>query len=330
MKKALVIGINRYDHFPSLTGCVRDAVGMATVLKVNGDESPNFDVTRITSDDCTVSASLLERAMNDLFEGDSETVLFYFSGHGSLDQDLSNGYLVAEDGNHRSLGISLRDLIAKANAASPKVKSTVIILDCCHLGTVAETSVASNDRSYSELGQGVTLLSAGLRDGVAEEDDQGKFTEIMIECLQGAASSIIGKITPASLYAHIEQIFDSGEQRPIYKANVQQFTTLRDVTPKVPLELLRKLPTYFPNQNDEYQLDPSYEPDRGEETERLKEVPVVMENVEIYRNLQKCNQQGIVTPTKYPFMWHSAVYSSSVKLTAIGAFYWRMAVKGRF
>lgn len=330
MKKALVIGINRYDNFPHLSGCVRDAVGMATVLKVNGDGSPNFDVRRITSDDCKVSAVLLKRAINDLFEGDHETVLFYFSGLGSLNNDLSNGYLLAEDGNQGTLGISLRDLIEKANAASPRIKSTVIMLDSCNSGIVAETSVAPKDSSYSELGQGVTLMSACHRAGTAEENPQGKFTQVLIEGMQGAASSILGKITPASLYAHVDQIFDDWEQRPIYKANVQQFTTLRDVAPKVPVEVLRNLPIYFPNQTDEYQLDPSYEPNRGEETERLKEVTVVKENVEIYRNLQKCNQHGIVTPTKYPFMWHSAVYSSSVKLTAIGAFYWRMATKGRF
>ena len=52
MKKALVIGINRYDNFPRLTGCVASAVGMATELKVNGDGLPNFDIRRITSGNC--------------------------------------------------------------------------------------------------------------------------------------------------------------------------------------------------------------------------------------------------------------------------------------
>lgn len=61
------------------------------MFKFNGDSSPNFDVRRITSNDCKVPAHLLERAINDLFVGESETVLLYFSGYGSVNEDLDNG-----------------------------------------------------------------------------------------------------------------------------------------------------------------------------------------------------------------------------------------------
>lgn len=90
--------INIYENNHSLRGCVRNAVEIATVFKFNGDSSPNFDVRRITSNYCKVSARLLERTINDLFVGASETVLLYFSGHGSVNDYLDNGYLVAEDG----------------------------------------------------------------------------------------------------------------------------------------------------------------------------------------------------------------------------------------
>lgn len=70
------------------------------------------------------------------------------------------GYLVAEDGCSTRLEVSLSDLIDKANAASPKINSTVIVLDSCHSGIVVDTSARPKARSYSQLGQGVTILSA--------------------------------------------------------------------------------------------------------------------------------------------------------------------------
>lgn len=95
MKKALIIGVDRYDNAENLHCCVSDAVKMATVLKVNGDGSPNFDVRLITSEQGRVTARELEDATKELFTGESETVLFYFSGHGSIKTDVNSGFLGA-------------------------------------------------------------------------------------------------------------------------------------------------------------------------------------------------------------------------------------------
>ena len=38
------------------------------------------------------------------------------------------------------------------------------------------------------------------------------------------------------MYLHIDQTLGPWEQRPIYKANVQMFVTLRSVAPKIPLD----------------------------------------------------------------------------------------------
>jgi hypothetical protein len=74
-------------------------------------------------------------------------------------------------------------------------------------------------------------------------------------------------------------------------------------------------------------LDPSFEPDRGEEAERLKDVPVDQDNVRIYRELQKCHQHGLIAPTDHEYMWHTAVLSGGCRLTATGAHYRRLAEK---
>ena len=103
------------------------------------------------------------------------------------------------------------------------------------------------------------------------------------------------------------------------------FITLRQVNPKVPLEVLRRLLKYFPDPTDVFALDPSFEPDRGEEAERLKDIPVNEDNERIYRELQQCNRHGLVVPVNQPHMWHAAVYSTGCKLTATGLHYRKLA-----
>ena len=149
----------------------------------------------------------------------------------------------------------------------------------------------------------------------------------MLDGLRGAASDVIGRITPAALYAHVDQTLGAWEQRPIYKANVQSFVTLREVSPKVSKEILRRLPDYFPTASHVLKLDPSFEPDRGEEAEACADIPIDDDNVRIYRELQQCNRHGLVIPTEHEHMWHSAVYSGGCRLTATGAHYRRLADK---
>ena len=193
-------------------------------------------------------------------------------------------------------------------------------------GEIAEITTSQ----ISAIGAGVTILTACHREQTAAESNgQGLFTSILLDGLSGGSADILGRITPASVYSHIDQTLGPWEQRPIYKANVQTFVTLRQIAPKVAPEILRRLPTYFPNATDVFALDPSYEPDRGEEAERLKGTPVNADNVIKYRELQTCNRFGLVVPVDQPHMWHAAVHSTGCKLTALGAHYRKLAELGR-
>lgn len=328
MKKALVVGIDHYDPPNQLSGCVNDAVELSALLEANGDGSPNFDVRRIISSEDAVTSQNLHEAINDLFSGDAETVVLYFAGHGIMDDETNNGFLVTQDGSNPSWGVSLSGMLQQANKAHPKIKSTVILLDSCQSGFAGEISGLGESGAVSHIGNGVTILTACHRQGAAAETNgHGKFTDIMIDGLEGAASDVIGRVTPASLYAHVDQTLGAWEQRPIYKANVQSFISLREVSPKVPKEVLRRLPQYFPAASHVFKLDPSFEPDRGEEAQNLTDILVDEDNVRIYRELQKCHQHGLVAPTEHEFMWHTAVYSGGVRLTATGAHYRRLAEK---
>ncbi|MBY3383212.1 caspase family protein [Rhizobium laguerreae] len=328
-KRALVVGIDDYDG-ALLQGCVNDATAIATCLEADGDGTPNFGVRLLTSNTTKITRKVLKQEIVDLFAEDAEMVLFYFAGHGNIDPETNTGYIASQDGDGAAPGFALPDLLELANKAYPRIKSTVIILDSCNSGALGEITGAAAGGKFSVIGNGVTILTATHRKGAAEEKDgQGVFTDLLIDGLRGSASDVCGRITPAALYSHVDQTLGDWAKRPVYKANVQTFVILRRVAPKVALEVLRRLPEYFPDPTATYELGPSCEPERGEETERLKEIGVDPDKVRIYRELQACNRHGLVVPETYDHMWHAAIYGTGCRLTATGAHYRRLAVMKR-
>jgi hypothetical protein len=324
MKKALIVGIDQYAASP-LAGCVSDAKAIAGLLERNGDGSPNFSVRLLTSDTSSVSAGALADAISDLFTGDADTVLLFFAGHGIINPETNSGYLVSQDGRKGSWGYSLLELLGVANRAYPRIKSTVIILDSCASGFAGEVPALGSENS-SVIGVGLTILTACHRSGTAAEaNGRGFFTEMLLDALSGSAADICGRITPASVYSHVDQTLGPWEQRPIYKANVQTFITLRQVTPKVPLEVLRRLPSYFPDPAFEFRLDPSFEPDRANVPESKRKLPADAEHARVFSELQLCNRHGLVVPVDAEHMYYAAIQARACKLTALGAHYRKLA-----
>ena len=327
MKKALVIGIDGYPDAP-LSGCVNDATAVAQLLETNGDGAPNFSVRVVTSNDAPVTAEVLSQVVSELFKGDAETAVLYFAGHGLINPDTNAGYIVSQDGRKGAWGLALAEILGLANRAHPRIKSTVIILDCCHSGYAGEVA-GLPATTASIISTGVTILTATHREGLAAEGQRhGVFTDILLDGLAGGCSDICGNITPAALYSHVDQTLGPWEQRPIYKANVQTFVTLRQVAPKVPLEVLRRLPVYFPDSGSIYRLDPSYEDDRRNAAD-LAHIPVSPDNARVFKELQRCNRHGLVIPVSAEHMYYAAINSTGCRLTAIGAHYRNLAAMKR-
>jgi len=148
-----------------------------------------------------------------------------------------------------------------------------------------------------------------------EVNGKGVFTSLVIDALHGGAADLRGHITPGSIYAYVDQALGAWDQRPIFKTNVTRFTSLRSISPPIPLDTLRKLCIYFPAPQDEHPLDPSYE-----FTESTAD-PV---KVAILKDLQKFVAVGLVVPVDEEHMYFAAINSKSCRLTALGFQYWRL------
>ena len=314
MKKALIIGINDYPSSP-LGGCVNDANTLATVLESNGDGSPNFEVRKITCPSTDITRPVLREAIEQLFTGDCDMALLYFSGHGYIKS--TGGYLVTTDAKKYDEGVSMDDILALANQSQARNK--VIIFDCCHSGAMGSPSLSGN--GTAQLAEGMSVLTASRDSEYAlEVNGAGVFTSLLIDALKGGAADIRGNITPGSLYAYVDEALGAWDQRPIFKTNVTSFSPLRVIPSKVPFETLRKITQYFPTADSEHKLDPSYED---------TEVSANSENVKIFKDLQKYQSVGLVVPVNAEFMYFAAINSTSCRLSALGYQYWRLVDEKR-
>ena len=323
MRKALIVGINYYEHGNPLFGCVDDAHAVKAVLERHGDGTVNFDVQLFTgtgpSD--TVTRSQIKDYIEKLFSDDSEIALFYFSGHGHIES--SGGYLLASDSSRGDEGVSLTEILAFANES--KARNKIIILDSCHSGIAGTPPVSSENAILSE---GLTILTASTKDQYAtEENGRGVFTTLLVDALNGVAANILGEITPGSIYAYIDQSLGAWEQRPVFKTNVKSFVSLRKVQPAIQLDELRRITEFFPEPGYEFPLDPTFEPEmKG----RSKGMPNPdPENTRKFAILQKFNRVNLVVPVDAPHMWHAAMESKSCKLTVLGEHYRRLVEKKR-
>lgn len=312
MRKALLIGIDDYPNLP-LTGCVNDASILSGVIEKNGDGSPNFSVRLKTN---IPKKSELKGEIVELFDGEGDVALLYFSGHGYL--DITGGHIVTPDYEKYDEGVSMEEILTLANKS--KIKNKIIILDCCHSGAFGSPEIAGGH--ISQINEGIVVLTASRNtETAAEIDGHGVFTGLLLDAIQGGAADLMGRITPGSIYAYIDQALGPWDQRPVFKTNVTNFTSLRTVTPPVSPDVLRKIVEYFPTPETEYSLDPSFE---------YTNVDVAKpDNVAIFKNLQKFQGVNLVRPVDEEYMYFAAQNSKSCKLTALGYHYWRLVKDGR-
>ena len=316
MKKALVVGIDQYPQCP-LSGCCNDAEAISQLLSCNENKSPNFAVRLVKN---IRTKAELRQLIEQCFFGDTDTALFYYSGHGHIDS--VGGYLVTPDYSSYDYGVSLQDILTIANGSHCKDK--IIILDSCYSGFMG--SLNTNGQSTAVINEGVTILTASRSSETSVEiNGHGLFTSLLLEALSGCAADITGHITPGGIYAYIDKALGPWEQRPVFKTNVTRFTSLRDVEPQVDIQTIRNICRYFVNEDAELPINPSYEPTNSPEvTHEVIEPYADPVKVQIFSDLQKLEGIGLVVPVGEQHMYFAAMKSKSCVLTAIGKQYWRL------
>ncbi len=315
MKKALIVGINDYPN-DKLTACINDATRLSTLLERDGNGDPNFEVHQLLSNRSTITRASLKKEIISLFEGSPDVALFYYSGHGHV--NTRGGYLVTPDATQYDEGINMNEILSLVNQSI--AKNRIVILDCCYAGNMGTPS--NSGSNCAEIADGVTILASSNGDETSSEieNQHGVFTSLLIDALQGSCADLLGHITTGSIYAYVDRALGPWEQRPLFKTNVSELVSLRDVPSPIDKKILRNLCLYFESPYDEFQLNPSFE-----DTERKHN----KDNCLVFKELQKLTSEGLVKPVGEEYMYFAAMNSKSCKLTAMGIQYWKLVKSGR-
>jgi hypothetical protein len=315
MRLALVVGINDYSFSP-LLGCIPDANRIVNTLSRDYDDTPNFTCKKVISSEEMIDIPKLKQYIIQLFSFDHEVALFYFSGHGTEPTATSRACLVTQDARTYNEGLELDFLMEIANKS--KAKEVVIILDCCYSGAIGNSNFLNN---ITTLREGISILASSHHTQTSKDSPTGGvFTKIICDALIGGAADTIGLVTVASVYSYVDKLLGAWEQRPIFKSYISKMIHLRRSKPYVALDILRKLPSYFKNADDEFQLDPTFL--SSEESKNH-------DNEIVFSALQKYNRASLLTPIGEEHMYFAAINSRSCALTPLGKYYWLLASRGK-
>lgn len=237
------------------------------------------------------------------------------------------GYLVTPDAKAYAEGVPMNDILEYAN--NSLIANKIIILDCCYSGNIGNLNLGTTSQAL--LKAGTTILTASQENECSlEVNGHGIFSNLLIEALQGGAADLTGNVTPGGIYAFVDQALGPWLPRPIFKTYVKQFVSLRKICPQVPLDIIRKLTTYFPSPEALFQLDPSFEDTNTPSVpHKIIEPYANSDNVAKFKDLQKLQSIGLVVPDESPYMYFAAMESKNCRLTALGAHYWKLVNENR-
>jgi hypothetical protein len=145
IKRALLIGINKYQAVPKLQGSINDIETMRQILITRWGFSEKY--IAVLKDEAATRAGIL--AALDQFvkeSGPQDTVYFHFSGHGSQVEDLNGDEkddgldetIVPQDGRSGDVR-DITDDELDAVFARLRAKNAFIVLDSCHSGTATRS-----------------------------------------------------------------------------------------------------------------------------------------------------------------------------------------------
>jgi len=312
-KRALLVGIDDYDRFNPLHGCVNDVQALHPLVARHEDNSPNFECVLLHTGLRPVTRDLLIKHVEALLAPGADVALLYFAGHGDGGGDVT---LVTTDGTAQTPGLAMSQVLGLV--ATSKVPEINIVLDCCFSGGAAAVPQLGSPSAF--LKPGVSILTASRHDQTSAEtpDDRGLFSWYLCAALDGGAADIRGNVGLAGIWSYLTESFGAWEQRPTLKANVENAHVLRTCTSAVNDETLRRLAEWFPTPEHHFPLDPTYEDSAGHGN---------VEHEQIFKRLQRCSYAKLVEPVDEEYMYYAAMNSTACRLTPLGRHYRRLAAE---
>ncbi|WAE75596.1 AAA domain-containing protein [Streptomonospora nanhaiensis] len=219
-RTAILLGVNRYEDLDDLRSPYEDVRALERVLKHNGHYTRVEALLDPTRDEAmeVLEAALSEGKPDDL-------LLISFSGHGVKDK-RGRLHLALRDTRRKRLETTaLSAEVLKRLLEDSRMRSKVLLLDCCHGGAFADgfaTRSAGEEAEPLDLerqlsdGAGTYVIAASGALELAREGDNASgtrpspFSEAVVRGLGGAASDANGDgwIDAVDLYQYAHREVD--------------------------------------------------------------------------------------------------------------------------
>lgn len=217
VRRALLIGINKYKYMRHLDYCANDMKVLKEKLVKFGGYSEKL-VTLFTDIDRppeSIASSTLLIELDQFLEsaGPGDTVLIAFSGHGACDENGQNYWMPCNGYRKMIAETALSMARVEDLLRTCKARQKILILDCCHSGSEkAETTTHDFDPDKLAPGKGIVRLFSCSRKQYSVESPEhqrGVFSHFLSEALEGKADETEGgnrdghvTVTEAYDYVH--------------------------------------------------------------------------------------------------------------------------------
>lgn len=212
-KYALLIGVDEYEDpsIPDLNNPLHNIVALSEILVNPRIGEFSYENVQVLSNPTYQSA---KRAIFDLYSKAQrdDLVVFYFSGHGFLQEQQL--YLALQDSERQYLDLEAvsANFIASQMSKS-RAKRQVVILDCCHAGAF---------KPPPELNPSINaiVLTASDKTEYAWENQDGYYSLFTQNLLEGLKEGKIdcdssGQVTAEEIYRYIRRKLSHSKQKPL-------------------------------------------------------------------------------------------------------------------
>ncbi len=148
----LLIGINKYPHFPPLRNAVKDIMDFKRILL--GQYQFEEQYTRVLTNQAATREGIidvLEQLVQDSRPEDN--VLIYFSGHGNLNQKKTKGYWIPVDARPNKTSSYLSNTTVRDHISDLEAHHVLLISDACF----ARAMFAPEHKNISEVADRVEI-----------------------------------------------------------------------------------------------------------------------------------------------------------------------------
>ncbi|MCB0840791.1 MAG: SUMF1/EgtB/PvdO family nonheme iron enzyme, partial [Bacteroidetes bacterium] len=247
----LVIGINKYRHFPHLNNAVRDAKTIRDIL-LEHYQFDEQDTISLFDQDATREGILGKLYDLEDLVTPADNLLIYFAGHGVMNRQETEGFWVPVEALNKRAHYIPNDRI-RAMLKNIKSHHTYLLIDSCFAGTMILRKIDSHVNLVDQF-PSRRVLTSGRKQVVSDgvNGEHSPFAHCIIEYLMRYLGS---PIYAKDLESHVKKslprnstqtpsadfIFDAGDQGGQFVFLPRRILENVDPGEKMAFDLAKKL-----------------------------------------------------------------------------------------